>query len=160
VEASEPEVSAVIERFRGSGRSFLTPPVSVALNSASLIEISHESLIRGWERLWEWAQEEEESARIYRRLAGTAALFAQKKAELLMGAELQTDLEWRKEKKPSQAWARRYHPDLKDFDFNQVMRFLDKSREARKAAALEKRRLRKRESQRKLLFAFAFAFAI
>jgi len=160
VEASETEVSAVIERFRGSGRSFLTPPVNVALNSASLIDISHESLIRGWERLWEWVKEEEESARIYRRLAETAALFTQNKAELLVGAELQTDLEWRDEMKPGQAWARRYHPDPKAYGFNQIMTFLDKSREARSAEALKEKTLRKRETQRKLLFVSAFVFAI
>jgi WD40 repeat protein len=159
-EASEPEVSAVIERFRGAGRSFLTPPVSVALNPESLIDISHESLIRGWERLWEWVKEEEESARIYRRLAETAALFEQKKAELLMGAELQADLEWLDEMKPTQAWARRYDLGPKDFDFNQVMGFLDKSRQAREAEALKEKKLRKRESQRKLLLAYASVSAI
>src|SRR5262245_26370409 len=160
VEASEPEVSAVIERFRGSGRSFLTPPVSVVLNPESLIDISHESLIRGWERLWDWVKGEEESARTYRRLAETAALFDQRRAELLMGAELQADLEWLDEMKPTQAWARRYHLGSKEFDFNQVIGFLGKSRQAREAEALKEKKLRKRESQRKFGFAFASVLAI
>ncbi|HEV8587993.1 MAG TPA: hypothetical protein VGQ72_03900, partial [Pyrinomonadaceae bacterium] len=68
-EATPAEVIAVIEPFRQAGRSFLMPPASVALAADSLIDISHESLIRGWERLRKWVDEEARSANIYRRIA-------------------------------------------------------------------------------------------
>ena len=76
--ASDAEVISIIEKFRAPGRSFLTPQVGVRLNADSLIDISHESLIRGWKgredengekqiRLNEWVEEEARSARIYIR---------------------------------------------------------------------------------------------
>ena len=56
-EANQSEVSNVIETFRRSGRSFLMAPAG-SLSSESLIDISHESLIRAWSRLKEWVEEE------------------------------------------------------------------------------------------------------
>lgn len=49
--AEEREVITVIEAFRRPGRSFLMPPAEVALTADSLIDISHESLIRNWQQL-------------------------------------------------------------------------------------------------------------
>ena len=56
--ADEAAVIAVVEVFRREGRSFLMPPPAdaltgarIPLNRESLIDISHESLIRNWERL-------------------------------------------------------------------------------------------------------------
>jgi hypothetical protein len=49
----EPDVTAVIEAYRGEGRSFLMPPPIVPLVPDTLIDISHESLIQGWDRLQE-----------------------------------------------------------------------------------------------------------
>ncbi len=45
------EVAAVIQRFRLPGRSFLTPPVPEKLGPQTVIDISHESLIRQWSAL-------------------------------------------------------------------------------------------------------------
>jgi hypothetical protein len=44
-ETTEPEVAAVVEIFRRSGRTFLMPPAEVKLHAGTLIDISHESLI-------------------------------------------------------------------------------------------------------------------
>lgn len=79
-DATVAEVITVIEAFRHPDKSFLTPPAGVGLNAESLIDISHESLIRGWERLRNWVEEEARSARIYRRLAETAELHRERKA--------------------------------------------------------------------------------
>jgi hypothetical protein len=73
-EADLSEVIPVIEVFRREGRSFLMPPVGVPLKPDTVIDISHESLIRNWDRLQEWVDEEAQSARIYRRLAEDAVL--------------------------------------------------------------------------------------
>ena len=42
----------------GSRRTFLMPPADVALSAGSIIDISHESLMRTWQRLIEWVAEE------------------------------------------------------------------------------------------------------
>jgi LAS superfamily LD-carboxypeptidase LdcB len=132
--ANEAEVIAVIEVFRHEGRSFLMPPPTdaltgapVHLNRESLIDISHESLIRNWERLKSWVDEESRSARIYRRLADTAVLHREGGAGLWRGPDLQVASKWREKDRPNHVWARRYHPDFKN-----AIEFLDKSRRRRR----------------------------
>jgi ABC-type Fe3+/spermidine/putrescine transport system ATPase subunit len=111
-EAGEDEIKIVIETFRKPGRSFLMPPAGSSLHSETLIDISHESLIRVWKRLQHWVNEEAESATIYRRLVETAELHNQGRSELWRGADLQATLDWRKNNNPTEAWARRYDPDF------------------------------------------------
>ncbi len=142
-EASEAEVVAVIEPFRREGRSFLMPPAGVALDGASVIDISHESLIRCWERLPDWVDEETRSSRIYLRLAETAVLHARGEAGLRRDPELQLALNWRDESQPNEAWASRYHPG-----FDAAMSFLEQSRKARDREAQLKELARRRELRR------------
>jgi len=132
-DAQIPEVIAVIEYFRREGRSFLMPPSDVALDSESVIDISHESLIRGWDRLKTWVEEEYESAKMYRRLAETAALHAEEKAALWHDPDLANALRWKSVEKPTAAWARCYSPG-----FEEAMAFLEHSRRARDQAAAER----------------------
>src|SRR5204863_7124636 len=106
--ATAAEVVTVIDTFRQPGRSFLMPPASVELSSESLIDISHESLIRGWERLKQWVDEEARSSRTYQRLADTAALCRKGEEGFLRDPGLQLALDWQEKSKPNQAWARRY----------------------------------------------------
>jgi hypothetical protein len=141
--ATRSEVINVIETFRRPGRSFVMPPAYVPLDENSLIDISHESLIRGWQRLRYWVDEEAQSARTYHRLAETAALHAEGGAGLWRDPDLQLALNWRERNKPNQAWARRYHPD-----FDLAMNFLEQSRATREAEIMERERRRKRETQR------------
>jgi WD40 repeat protein len=148
VEATEAEVIAVIEPFRREGRSFLMPPAGSPLDGDSLIDISHESLIRCWGRLHDWVEDESRSARIYRRLAETAALYLLGESQLLQDPELQLALNWRDENHPNEAWARRYHTD-----FAAAMDFLEKSREARDREAQLKELARRRQLRRTRLFA-------
>jgi hypothetical protein len=112
----------VIDEFRAPGRSFLTP-AHVALNTDAVIDISHESLIRGWKRLRQWVEEEADSAREYRRLADTGALHAQGIAGLLHDPDLDHVLAWRDGEHPNAAWGVRYHPG-----FEQAIAFLEQSR--------------------------------
>jgi WD40 repeat protein len=115
-EASEGEVSAVVEAFRAPGRSFLMPPAETPLAPDTVIDISHESLIRNWKgdgqakRLCEWVEDEARSARIYLRLLETALLHRQGEAALYRDPELQLTLKWQAEAKPNSAWASRYRP--------------------------------------------------
>jgi WD40 repeat protein/energy-coupling factor transporter ATP-binding protein EcfA2 len=131
--AKEKEVIEVIDVFRREGRSFLMPPINQELNSNTLIDISHESLIRNWDRLTEWVAEEAESAKIYRRLAESAALYEKGKAGLWSDPELQITLNWQEENQPSKDWGERYHPQ-----FDSAMTFLDESKSRREKLAAEK----------------------
>ncbi|NJN41187.1 MAG: ATP-binding protein [Flammeovirgaceae bacterium] len=65
-EASPQEVIKVADHFRKGGRSFLMPGAQVTLTSDSVIELSHESMMRIWTRLQDWVNEEYDSAQMYK----------------------------------------------------------------------------------------------
>ena len=137
-DADPADVARVVDVFRAPGRSFLMPPQDVELDDDSFVDISHESLIRVWQRLDAWADEEAESARTYRRLAEAAAgYYDAGQASLLRGPELQFAVRWRDRNKPNESWASRYHEG-----FTPAMRFLAESEEAReKERRAERRRV-------------------
>jgi tetratricopeptide (TPR) repeat protein len=120
------DIIRVIEDFRAPGRSFLMPPQGVALEAGAFVDISHESLIRGWRRMRQWVEDEAESARVYRRLADTASLHTHGIAGLLRDPDLEHVLSWHDKEHPNAAWGSRYYPG-----FEQAMSFLQQSRIAR-----------------------------
>jgi len=124
VGADEDDVKTVVDCFRKNGRWFLMPPVDEKdkLTSDTLVDISHESLISGWNKLRQWVNEEAESARTYKRLADTAILKELGKEDFYRGPALQLALEWRKDNNPNEAWARRYHPE-----YDKAIAFLNDS---------------------------------
>ena len=112
--AAEPKLLEIIQLFIKDKRSFLI--ISPAGETGDkIIDISHESLIRQWDMLGKWVDEEAESTAIYLQLAESAGLYQKKKKDFLSGSELQLALEWNKTFKPVAAWADRYS---KGFDFN------------------------------------------
>jgi hypothetical protein len=141
--ATLPEMTAVIDVFRGGGRSFLMPPAGVPLHADTVVDISHESLIRNWKRLKEWVNEEAQSARYYRRLADTAVLHREGSEGLMQDPALQIIYDWYQEAKPNAAWAKRYHPE-----FDEAIAYLDQSTRARDAAIAERERQRNAELDR------------
>lgn len=116
------EVAEVVDVFRNQGASFLLPGIRERLGPDSIIDITHESLIRVWGRLHDWVQEEAHAADEYRRLAERALLYQQGKDTHLSGPALSLALEWRERNSPNEAWAYRYHPE-----FRMALRFLDES---------------------------------
>jgi WD40 repeat protein len=138
----ESEMAPVIDAFRQEGRCFLMPPAEAPLTPEAMIDISHESLIRNWKRLKEWVDEEARSARIYRRLAETAALHREGKAGLERDPGLQIASTWREQARPNKEWAVRYHPE-----FVEATAFLDESLAARDAEGREKEAQRKRQAE-------------
>ena len=131
-----PEIINVVNEFRRPERSFLTPPANVALDADSVIDISHESLIRHWSRLSNWVNEEGDSAKSYRHLAETAVLHGQGRAGLWGDPDLAEYLRWQADVKPTRAWAERYHDG-----FDTAIKFLEQSRLARDAASRFRRLL-------------------
>ncbi len=127
-EATPAQLAPVLAVFRKPSRSFLMPPEDEPLAADSVVDISHESLMRVWERLRRWTDEEAQSAQRYRRLAETAALHAQGDAGLWRDPDLQGALDWRAQARPNAAWAARLAPG-----FDAAMAFLDQSLADRQA---------------------------
>lgn len=142
-DASEAEVIKVVEEFRKPGRSFVMPGLHVSLSANSIIEISHESLMRIWTRLSAWVDEEFESAQMYKRISEAAAMYQIGKTGLWRPPDLQLALNWQKKQRPTRTWAQRY-----DEAFERAIVFLDTSRityeaELKNQEMLQQRMLRR-----------------
>ncbi|HEX8119270.1 MAG TPA: ATP-binding protein, partial [Pyrinomonadaceae bacterium] len=136
--ASEEEVARVVEVFRREGRTFLMPPEGVELEPDTIIDISHESLIRNWGRLKEWVRDEAEGARIYRRLAEAAAAYRAGESGLLDDVTLGWVNRWQERYGPNRAWGLRYHPE-----YDAAIALLEESRLARGREREERERQRR-----------------
>lgn len=117
------EVLEVINLFRAEGNSFLLPGPGIEIQSDTVIDISHESIMHTWKRLSEWVREETESAQLYLRLSHSATLFQEGKTGLLQSPDLQLALKWEKETSPNEDWAVRYNPT-----FERALTYLDFSK--------------------------------
>jgi WD40 repeat protein len=158
-EAEEEDVIKVVDHFRRPGRSFLMPAANIQLNSESMIELSHESLMRIWKRLNVWVDEEFESAQMYKRLSEAAAMYQIGKTGLWRPPDLQLALNWQKKQKPTREWAQRY-----DEAFERAVVFLDTSRityeaELKNQEMLQRRVLRRTRATAVIL-GVAFVVAI
>ena len=148
------EVSLVADTFRAAGRSFLMPPPDRPLDPETVLDLSHESLIRQWDTLKGWVQAESASAEQYRDAERRARRWEAGTAELWGGVDLDVALAWREHERPNSEWATRYGGG-----FALAMRFLDESK-ARRDAAREARRsaaAAARRRQRRILGATAAA---
>ena len=157
--ASPAEVGTVLDVFRKPSRSFLMPPAAEKLEPGTIIDISHESLMRVWNRLKDWVEREAESAAQFRRLAQNAMLHAKGAAGLIGDPELSLMLEWKQAWQPNAAWAERYHAGFERATF-----FLEQSRNVRDATLLlEKegaRRALRRARGISAILGLAFVFAL
>ncbi|MGB5977593.1 MAG: hypothetical protein WBG62_09290, partial [Cyclobacteriaceae bacterium] len=142
-EVNPQQVIRVVEKFREPGRSLLLPDATVSINEDSVIEVSHESLMRIWERLRIWVEEEFESAKMYRRLSEAAAMYQVGRTSLWRPPDLQLALNWQQKQRPTRIWARRY-----DDGYERAMVFLESSRIAYENEQKSKEKLQKRLLQR------------
>jgi WD40 repeat protein len=140
-DVSEEDVIAVLEKFREPGRSLLTPAYGTPLNSKSMIDISHESLMRIWVRLKNWVDDEAEAVQMYLRLAEAAAMYQVGKAGLWRPPDLQLALNWQAKHKPTLVWGQRYHPA-----FERTLIFLEYSKKEFET----EQRIKELEAKRKL----------
>jgi len=140
---TEDEVARVVDKFREPGRSLLMPPYGVKLDSETVIDISHESLMRIWDRLKRWLDEESKAAEMYLKLSEAAERFQEGKASLWKMPDLQLAINWREENRPTLVWGQRYHPA-----FERTMVFLETSEKAylteqKNIELLQKRQVRR-----------------
>ncbi|MCP4370126.1 MAG: hypothetical protein GY797_18735 [Deltaproteobacteria bacterium] len=149
-EVSTSDVTAVAEKFRRADRCFLTPsPADCGtLQDDTDLDISHESLIRQWNRLNKWTDQEVESAETYQRLEQTVRLWKEGKAALWSTPDLENALEWRDRERPTHEWASRYGEN-----FQLAMQFLDASEQAQEEERLQEEQKRRRELMRKIIYA-------
>ena len=132
---AEADVVWVVERFREPERSFLVPPVPKPLTADTVLDISHEALIRQWRKLSQkWLDEEEQYRRRYRRLAEAADTEAT--AGLLKDPELSFLEKWWNDFRPREAWAE----GIVRGSFRKTAEFLKRSREAVTAEQSSRRR--------------------
>ncbi len=143
--ASEVEVAGAVEPFRQRGFVFFSS------EKDPIVDISHESLIRLWDKLKGWVKEENGSAATYSRLADwVSADYGP-----YSGLALDQALLWMETAKPNDAWAQRYRPGADTF--RNAMEFLGRSvkdreegmeRQAREAAAQQDAQRRQKDLRR------------
>jgi hypothetical protein len=150
-DVSEADVIAVIDKFREPGRSLLTPAYGSVITSKSMIDISHESLMRIWVRLKNWVDDEAEAVQMYTRLAEAASMYQVGKAGLWRPPDLQLALNWQVKHKPTLVWGQRYNPA-----FERTMIFLEYSKKEWET----EQRIKELEAKRKLQRARAFALVL
>ncbi len=140
VDAPISEVAKVIHAFRKTENGLLMPSEDKPLEPDTVIDISHESLMRIWEELSVWADKESESVKTYLRLADAAEMQQRGKTGLWRPPDLQLATTWRSEQNPSKAWAVRYEPA-----FERTMLFLQASEENYEKEQINKEKAQKRK---------------
>ncbi len=141
-------VREIIEAFRAPGRNFLMPPRPTPLRATTLIDISHESLIRQWDEFAAWLQQEVTAADTWRRLVDLAERYQRREANLLSGLALASNASWWDREQPTAAWAKRYGGD-----FEQTAKFLADSRSADAASEAAKAEERRQKSRNRIVTA-------
>ena len=119
VEVCGPEVPRVISAFREEG----------FLRSGNPVDITHECILRNWDRVKFWLKKEIEARNFYREI-----LARQKRDALLAGKDLTTAQKYLKSNQFSAEWARRYGAAA---EFSSVVDFVANS------ALIEQRSTRK-----------------
>ncbi|MCP4350476.1 MAG: hypothetical protein GY795_33825 [Desulfobacterales bacterium] len=133
------EAAEVVEAFRKEGRNFILSSEK-ELNPDVMLDVCHESLLRQWETVKIWLEDEAKSADMYKRLENAALRREQGRGELWTGLDLSGAVEWRERTVPTRTWAVRYGLD-EGRHFQKTMYFLEESVSAEKKARRKRRTL-------------------
>jgi hypothetical protein len=136
-------VAKVADAFRAPHRNFLLPPDDGQLSPDTVLDITHESLIRQWGALKEWTKTEAVSAEQYRTIDRRARHWGAGEAELYDAYDVSIALAWLDRARPTSAWSKRYGGN-----FEEVQEFIEASRAKRDADETERL-----EHERRLLTA-------
>jgi hypothetical protein len=113
-DAPAESVTRAVEAFRAPDCCFLMPPAGQPLNEKTPLDISHESLLRGWKKMTGerqgegWLAEEDRDGKTYRSLVDAAESFETDPTAVLPRALTRQRDTWWKRKQPNAAWAERY----------------------------------------------------
>jgi WD40 repeat protein len=138
-QVSVTEMVPIIDAFRTQHRTFLTPPEGTPLDAETMIDISHESLIRNWPRLARWAKQEAAAAGELRRLRESTNAFLEGSQGTMDELELSRVERWRKGVFaddllaappiiPSEEWARLYLGADAPDAFRKIQGYIDESK--------------------------------
>lgn len=152
--AKPDEVITVIDHFRKSGRSFLAPGGKVLLTNETVIDISHESLMRIWDKLIIWVSEEYEAVQMYKRLSDSSEKYQLGETALWRPPDLQLAINWREKQNPTLTWAKRHNPA-----FERTMVYLETSQKEYQLEEENKIRQQKRALRRTRMFAVVLGTA-
>ncbi len=143
-QTSTNDIKEIVNNFRQPGVTILTPPHNVELIDETIIDISHESLMRIWSTLTNWMEEESESTKQYLKIAEAAELHQSGKGAVLKSPELQMGTNWYHSEKPTKAWGIRHH-----VAYDRTIEYLLFSEKY----FLRKQRLKTRQQKRRLFIA-------
>jgi hypothetical protein len=123
--STEKQLRSIIEAFRRPGVSFITPLPPEEILSDTLIDISHEALVRHWKKISDpdsgWLRREFDDGLVWQSLRVQFGSFRSNPANVLSAATTEERSLWLKSR--NEAWARRYG-DM----WPQVSSLLDASR--------------------------------
>ncbi len=122
--ANRDSIEQIILHFSENDRNFVRKFVDGKLEDPR-VDISHESVIRQWERLSGWMDSETQARDEYRELVKRARRWERNPRFLLRDPELEIFLAWKNEAGISAGWAGRY--SSRDDDFELAIKFLEKS---------------------------------
>lgn len=148
VNGTPQDVEVILDAYRKVGRTFVMPLEGTEITDETVVDISHESLMRVWRRLTHWVEEESQNARVYTRLAETAELHAKELAGVYRDPDLAIALSWKETAEPTKAWGHRYRDG-----FQQAIEFLEKSYETTRAEEIAQEEARERELEQAKLVA-------
>jgi WD40 repeat protein len=145
-------VISVVEVFRRPRRRFLTPSLDKKLERDDVIDISHESLIRQWQRLRAWAEDERWAAGYYRRLEEAAVSWDKGEGSLWRALDLERALDWQTKVREIyisssqfENWVRRYGEQLDGEQLDLAMEFLKASKKAQEEEKRQEENQRRQE---------------
>ena len=137
-QCSSPEAAAsLIDTFRDEECAFLLPSRDVALDDNTIIDITHEALIRKWETLTVWVDREIQDGKNILRLHDLGTRRKADREFLLAPREAEERNRWWQESEPTTAWAARYLRSDDIVTFADVRELLEAS-VARAAQDLER----------------------
>jgi WD40 repeat protein len=152
--ATPEEIIEVVEYFRIAGRSFLTPQPPIVLTPESVIDISHESLMRIWDKMILWVSEEYDAVQMYKRLSDSAEKYQQGETGLWRPPDLLLALNWKEKQKPTLTWAKRHNPA-----FERTMVYLETSKREYELEEENKIKQQKKALRRSRVFAIVLGTA-
>jgi hypothetical protein len=140
----------ILQAFAAPHVNFVTyagQPGAPAQGAGTVVDISHEALMRQWGTLKAWIAREAEAGQAYRDLLARARGEAEKRRDLLYGADLDNALKWSQEglqfgvtptsaasmARPTSAWATRFTGGISaiaDSEFALVDKYIGRSHEA------------------------------
>jgi hypothetical protein len=141
--AARKRLDEIVTSFAHRDSSFLMLS-SRTLTDETVVDITHESLIRKWKRLEAWVRDETRSVEWYVDLTRDVARYRTHEVSLWQDPELECATRRRDDEGWNEAWANQYRSS-DDPTFPEVLSFLDESTRTQEARRREEEDQRSRE---------------